>query len=275
VTYPTLDTLLLERHGPVGWLINNRPDRLNAMNSHMRDEFETAWRTLDADPEVIVIVHTGEGRAFQTGVDVMEIAEDGIGFERYRESTEKFDYHFTAWQNHIWKPVITAVNGLCAGGGFHWVAEADIVIAASDAQFFDPHVSVGQVVAMEAIGLTRKIPFEAVMRMALVGRHERVSAERAQALGMISQIVDPPGALRDEAQALAEKVAQNSPAAMAATKRALWGALEAGLTDACKAGATELTSMWGHPDQEEGPRAFAEKRAPQWQPIGPGGVAGE
>jgi len=176
VTYPTLDTLLLERHGPVGWLINNRPDRLNAMNSHMRDEFETAWRALDADPEVIVIVHTGEGRAFQTGVDVMEIAEDGIGFERYRESTEKFDYRFTAWQNHIWKPVITAVNGLCAGGGFHWVAEADIVIAASDAQFFDPHVSVGQVVAMEAIGLTRKIPFEAVMRMALVGRHERVSA---------------------------------------------------------------------------------------------------
>ena len=269
MTYPTLDTLLLERHGPVGWLINNRPDRLNAMNSHMRDEFETAWRTLDEDPDVIVIVHTGEGRAFQTGVDVMEIAKDGIGFERYRDSTEKFDYRFTAWQNHIWKPVITAVNGLCAGGGFHWVAEADIVIAASDAQFFDPHVSVGQVVAMEAIGLTRKIPFEAVMRMALVGRHERVSAERAFALGMISQIVDPPDALRDEAQSLAETIAQNSPAAMAATKRALWGALEAGLTDACKAGATELTAMWGHPDQEEGPRAFAEKRAPQWQPIGP------
>ena len=274
MNYPTLDTLLLERRGPVGWLINNRPDRLNAMNSHMRDEFETAWRALDEDPEVIVIVHTGEGRAFQTGVDVMEIAEDGIGFERYRESTEKFDYRFTAWQNHIWKPVITAVNGLCAGGGFHWVAEADIVIAASDAQFFDPHVSVGQVVAMEAIGLTRKIPFEAVMRMALVGRHERVSAERALALGMISQIVDPPDALRDEAQKLAEKIAQNSPAAMAATKRALWGALEAGLTDACRAGATELTSMWGHPDQEEGPRAFAEKRAPHWQPIGPGGGAG-
>ena len=138
MTYPTLDTLLLERHGPVGWLINNRPDRLNAMNSHMRDEFETAWRTLDADPEVIVIVHTGEGRAFQTGVDVMEIAEDGIGFERYRESTEKFDYRFTAWQNRIWKPVITAVNGLCAGGGFHWVAEADIVIAASDARVLRP-----------------------------------------------------------------------------------------------------------------------------------------
>ncbi len=122
---------------------------------------------------------------------------------------------------------------------------------------------------MEAIGLTRKIPFEAVMRMALVGRHERISAERALALGLVSQVVDPPSALRDEAQVLAEKIAQNSPAAMAATKRALWGALEAGLTDACTAGAKELVSMWGHPDQEEGPRAFAEKRAPAWEPIGP------
>jgi enoyl-CoA hydratase/carnithine racemase len=124
----------------------------------------------------------------------------------------------------------------------------------------------GQVTAYEAIGLARKIPFEAVMRMALVGRHERLSAERALALGMVSQVVDPPERLRAEAQALAEKIARNSPAAMAATKRALWGALEAGLTDASKAGAHELVSMWGHPDQEEGPRAFAEKREPRWAP---------
>ena len=72
--------------------------------------------------------------------------------------------------------------------------------------------------------------------MALVGRYERIDAHRAYQLGMISQIVDPPGKLRDAAQELAEKVARNSPAAMAATKRALWGALEVGLTDACKAG---------------------------------------
>ena len=70
MTYPELDTLKLERRGPVGWLLNNRPDQLNAMSAHMRDEFEIAWRALDADPEVRVIVHTGEGRAFQTGVDV-------------------------------------------------------------------------------------------------------------------------------------------------------------------------------------------------------------
>jgi enoyl-CoA hydratase/carnithine racemase len=267
VTYPKLETLKLERDGPVGWLINNRPDQLNAMNALMREEFEVAWGALDADPDVRVIVHTGEGRAFQTGVDVSELAGDGVGMERYRDSVERFDLHFTAWHNDVWKPVITAVNGICAGGAFHWVADSDIVIASSDATFFDPHTSVGQVVAIEAIGLMKRMPVEAVMRMAFVGRHERMNAQRAYELGMISQIVDPPGQLRAEAQALAEKIAKNSPAAMAATKRALWGAMELGLTEACRAGAKELVSMWGHPDQEEGPRAFAEKREPQWLPL--------
>ncbi len=268
--YSALECLKIERHGPVGWLINNRPDQLNAMSARMRDEFAVAWKELDADPDVRVIVHTGDGRAFQTGVDVTEIATDGLGMPRYRESVENWDLHFTSWHQQVWKPVITAVNGICAGGGFHWVADADIVIAASDAEFFDPHVSVGQVVSIEAIGLVRKIPFEAVMRMAMLGRHERLSATRAYELGMISEVVDPPGRLREAAQELAEKIARNSPAAMAATKRALWGALELGLTDACRAGARELVSMWGHPDQEEGPRAFAEKREPRWRSPGPG-----
>jgi enoyl-CoA hydratase/carnithine racemase len=237
------------------------------MSAQMRDEFAVAWKELDADPDVRVIVHTGNGRAFQTGVDVSEIAGDGVGMERYRDSMENWDLHFTAWHQHVWKPVITAVNGLCAGGAFHWVADADVVIAASDAQFFDPHVSVGQVVSVEAIGLMRKVPVEAVMRMAFVGRHERMDAQRAYELGMVSQVVDPPENLREEAQALAEKIARNSPAAMRATKKALWGALEMGLTDACRAGARELVSMWGHPDQTEGPRAFAEKRDAEWQPL--------
>ena len=256
--------LRLERHGPVGWLINNRPDQLNAMNARMRDEFADAWLELDADPAVRAIVHTGEGRAFQTGVDVTEIATDGVGMQRYRDSVERFDLHFTAWHQHVSKPVITAVNGICCGGGFHWIADADVVIAASDALFFDPHVSIGQVVALEAIGLMRKMPVEPVLRMALVGRYERLSAQRARQLGILSQVVDPPDGLHDAAQALGETIARNSPAAMAATKRALWGALETGLTDACRAGALELAGLWDHPDQEEGPRAFAERRDARW-----------
>jgi enoyl-CoA hydratase/carnithine racemase len=267
--YAGYEFLQLERNGPVGWLINNRPDQLNAMNAGMREEFGRAWLELDTDPEVRVIVHTGNGRAFQTGVDVTEIATDGVGMQRYQESMEKFDIHFTAWHQGVRKPVITAVNGICCGGGFHWIADADIVIAGSDAQFFDPHVSIGQVVSLEAIGLMRKMPVEAVMRMALVGKHERMSAARAYELGMLSEVVDPPERLRERAQQLGETIAHNSPAAMAATKRALWRALELGLTDACKAGAGDLVGMWGHPDQAEGPAAFAEKREAEWQPLPP------
>lgn len=258
--------LIVERQGPVGWLINNRPDQLNAMNSAMRDEFADAWIELDRDPAVRVIVHTGAGRAFQTGVDVQEIATDGLGFLRYRESMENFDVHFTAWHQEVWKPVITAVNGICCGGGFHWIADADIVIAASDAKFFDPHVSVGQVVSIEAIGLMKKMPVEAVMRMAFMGKYERIDATRALQLGMISEIVDPPGRLRERAQEMGETIAKNSPAAMAATKKALVNALELGLTEACRLGAKQIMSLWGHPDQEEGPRAFAEKREANWAP---------
>src|SRR5436305_11302206 len=265
-THSSFDHLVVERRGPVGWLVNNRPDQLNAMNAAMRDEFSVAWKELDADPDVRVIVHTGNGRAFQTGVDVTELATDGVGMERYRESVANWDLHFTSWHQQVWKPVITAVNGICCGGGFHWIADADIVIAAGDAQFFDPHVSVGQVVAVEAIGLIRKMPVEAVMRMAFMGKYERMGAERAYELGMISEIVDPPERLRERAQELGETIARNSPAAMAATKKALWAAFEHGLTDACKVGATHLVSMWGHPDQDEGPRASTEKREPRWPP---------
>jgi enoyl-CoA hydratase/carnithine racemase len=263
-------TLLIERRGQVGWLINNRPEQLNAMSSQMRDELADAWLELDRDPAVRVIVHTGEGRAFQTGVDLAELSGDGVGVERYRDSVEQWDLHFTAWHQHVQKPVIAAVNGICAGGGLHFVADADIVIAASDAQFLDPHVSVGQVTAIEAIGLARKVPFEAVMRMALLGRYERMPASRAYELGMVSQVVDPPEKLREVAQELAETIARNSPAAMRATKRALEGALEHGLTEGCRAGARELVSMWGHPDQTEGPQAFAEKRAPRWRDLDEG-----
>jgi len=121
-TYSTFEHLVVERRGPVGWLLNNRPDQLNAMNAAMRDEFAVAWKELDADPDVRVIVHSGNGRAFQTGVDVTELATDGVGMERYRESVANWDLHFTSWHQQVWKPVITAVNGICCGGGFCWLA---------------------------------------------------------------------------------------------------------------------------------------------------------
>ena len=261
------DTLLVEREGHIGWLVFNRPEAGNAMDATMLAELEHAWQELDADPQVRVIVNTGEGDAFQTGLDVRQLARDKDALREQSRRTKRAELRLSAWHNGVQKPVIAAVNGVCAGGGLHFVADADIVIASSDASFLDPHVSIGQVTAYEAIALVRKSPMEPIVRMALAGRHERITAERACQLGILSEVVDPPEQLRDAARELATKIARNSPAAMAATKRALWGALEMGLTDACRAGSAELVGMWGHPDQEEGPRSFTDKRAPQWQEI--------
>lgn len=264
----TYEFLKVERRGKVGWVIFNRPEALNAMNSGMREELGRAWRELDDDPEVYVIVNTGEGRAFAVGADIREIATDGQGMQRYRKSMEEWDEGFTSWTWEVGKPVIAAINGLCYGGGFHFLVDADLVIASTDATFCDPHVSVGQVSAVETIGLLRKIPAEAVFRLAFLGKHYVMDVQRAYELGMVGEIVEPER-LRDAAQELAEKIASNSPAAIRATKKALWGGFEMGLTDACKSGARHLTGLWGHPDQDEGPKAFGEKREPQWLPPVP------
>jgi enoyl-CoA hydratase/carnithine racemase len=264
--YEGYETLVVERRGPVGWLEFDRPDRGNAMNAVMFRELERAWVELDADPDVRVIVNTGRGPSFQTGLDVVELSKDPDALREQSRRTKRAELRMTAWHNQVWKPVIAAVNGVCAGGGLHFVADADIVICSSDATFLDPHVSIGQVTAYEAIALVRKSPMEPIMRMALTGRHERISAARAYELGIVSEVVDPPADLPAVALALAETIARNSPAAMRATKQALWGALELGLTDACRAGSQHLIDMWGHPDQEEGPAAFVEKRDPNWLP---------
>ncbi len=263
---PSYETLDVHREGPVGWLIFDRPDAANAMDATMLAELERAWLELDADPEVRVIVNTGNGSAFQTGLDVRQLARDRDALKEQSRRTRDATLKLTAWHNQVWKPVIAAVNGVCAGGGLHFVSDADIVIAAPGATFLDPHVSIGQVSAFETIALAMTSPTEAIMRMALMGRYERIDAGRAYELGILSEVVVSQDALRPHAQALAETIARNSPAAMAATKRALWGALELGLTDACRAGAQELVGMWGHPDQTEGPAAFAEKREPVWAP---------
>jgi enoyl-CoA hydratase len=249
-------SLIVERRGRVGWLVFNRPEAANSMDSVMLAELETAWQELDRDPSVRVIVNTGRGTSFQSGLDMVELARNPEALREQSRRTKRAELRLTGRDNRVGKPVVAAVNGVCAGGGLHFISDADIVLAATSATFVDPHVSVGQVSAYETIGLARRIPFGAVMRMALVGRHERVSAERALHLGMVSQVIDPPEALEGAAQALAEQIADNSATAIRATKRALWAALEQGLSDARRASAVDLASMWVDADHDDGSAAF-------------------
>jgi enoyl-CoA hydratase/carnithine racemase len=218
--------LVVERRGPVGWIVNDRPDVLNAYDDMMRAEFRRAYRQHEDDPAVRVMVHAARGRAFQVGVDVASFSDE-VGTSRFEREVRDFDLGLTGWHLGVTKPVVVAINGVCAGGGLHWLADGDVVLAAADATFVDPHVSIGQVTAFEVIGLARRAPFEAVMRLALVGRHERLSARRAYELGLISQVVDPPERLHAAAQELALSIAAGDVEQVRARKAALWQAQEA------------------------------------------------
>jgi enoyl-CoA hydratase/carnithine racemase len=217
--------LIVERLGPVGWIVNDRPEVLNAYDDSMRGEFRRAYRAHEEDPAVRVIVHAARGRAFQVGADIADFNDDE-GTSRYEREVREFDLGLTSWQLGVTKPVVIAINGVCAGGGLHWLADGDVVLAASDAMFVDPHVSIGQVAAFEPIGLARRGAFEAIMRMALLGRHERMSAARACELGLVSQVVDPPEDLHRTAQTLAEQIAEADPEEQRARKAGLWQSQE-------------------------------------------------
>jgi len=218
------ETLVVERDGPVGWLVFDRPAAGNAMDATMLAELERAWAELERDPEVRVVVNTGTGDAFQTGLDVRQLARDTAALREQSRRTRDSELRLTGWHNAVTKPVIAAVNGVCAGGGLHFVADADVVVAAESATFLDPHVSIGQVSALETIALAKRSPMEAITRMALVGRYERIDAWRARELGIVSEVL-PDATLRDHARELAVTIARHDPAHLAAVKRALWGAL--------------------------------------------------
>jgi enoyl-CoA hydratase len=234
----SLPTLLIERHGPVGWLIFNRPKAGNAMNAEMMAALPAAWRELDQDPAVRAIVVTGAGNRFQTGLDVVQLSREPDALREMSRRTKRAELELTGWHLGVTTPIVTAVNGVCAGGGLHFVADSDVVIASSTATFLDPHVSVGQVSAFETIGLVRRAAFSDVARMALTGAHEKVSVDRAYQLGWISAIIDPPERLREAAQELAERIAENDPVQLAEIKRALWASLETGRSQSRQATGT-------------------------------------
>ncbi len=256
-----------ETEAQVATITLDNPEVRNAFDLGMTRTLRRLWTEIRRDPEVRCVIVTGAGeRAFCTGFDIRSTAAGESQRLVTDARADSFFGHITALQNRCFTPVITAVNGLCVGGGLHFVADSDLVLAAESASFFDTHVQHGMLAALEPAGLARRIPLEQVFRLSFLGRAGALDAQAALRIGLVGEVL-PDAQLLPRARELASIIAGFSPAALARSKRAIWESLDHGLAKGLDAAYREIKRHRDHPDQVEGPRAFFEKRAPNWAPF--------
>jgi enoyl-CoA hydratase/carnithine racemase len=239
----------------------NRPDKKNALTREMLLDLNRLLKSAGTDKRVRVILFTGAGDAFCAGADVSGLARSAA---TPLEERLAYDPRFTPRHCGIYKPSICAVNGVCAGAGLHFVADCDIVIASERACFVDTHVNVGQVTALEPMGLARRMPLDRVLRMVILGRGEKLDASQALAAHMVSEVL-PHEMLMIRANQLAALACQGSPAAIETSLRIIWESVEAEMEKFHRLGMEAVMRHRDHHDASEGPRAFLEKRAPVWK----------
>ncbi len=237
----------------------NRPDVHNAFNPAMTEELARVWRAARTDDAVRAIVLTGAGdKAFCTGIDRSSV--EGFAFDPL--SYEDPGRLLGPKSQALWKPVVAAVNGIACGGAFYLLGECDVILAAEHATFFDPHVTYGMVAAFEPILLLRRMPFGEVLRMALVGNHEQVSALTARRIGLVSDVVPGPD-LGAAARDLAAVIAAQPPHAVQATLRTIWAAKEMPGAQATDLGNVFLQLGTRPEALEEGQALFRSGARPQ------------
>ena len=224
----------------------DRPDRLNAIDLTMRDELRQVWRELRFDDSVRAVVLTGAGeRAFCTGLDrdavVPQPSSPSMADDPLLRVGPK--------SNDLWKPVIAAVTGMACGGAFYLLGESDFLVADPTAAFFDPHTTYGMVSAYESVLLAQRMPYGEVARMMLMGTAERISAERAHAIGLVSELTAPGEALA-AATECATVLAGYPPEGVQGTVRALWAARE-GAVAAGFAQAPHLVALGNLPGERQ------------------------
>jgi enoyl-CoA hydratase/carnithine racemase len=202
----------------------NRPEQLNSFTKTMTEEMVEVWGIVrDTDDIHVAVLQANGERAFCTGIDIKAGA--------WWSDQNVWNHQDPGiWlgprANKVWKPVVCAIHGMCAGGGQYFVNECDIVICADNAVFFDPHANGGIVSALEPIGmLHRGVPLGDVLRWALMGTEERITAPTALRLGLVSEVVTV-DELRSRAADIAAQIAARNPIAIQGTVRAIWEATE-------------------------------------------------
>ncbi|MBN3507280.1 Enoyl-CoA hydratase/carnithine racemase [Mycobacterium sp. 88mf] len=266
--FATYDTIKYEVDGHKATITLNRPDALNALSPHMITELRAAYDEAENDDNVWLMIVTATGRAFCTGADVKDIPGDGkvVNERPYLSTYEQWEapQEGTPPFRSMAKPVVVAINGICCGAGLDWVTTGDIVIASDKATFFDPHVSIGLVAAREMVRLARALPRSVALRMALMGKHERMTVERAYELGLVTEIVEH-DKLLERAHEIADTVCLNAPLAVRGTRLAIHKTLDLPLHEGEILAETFRERVVRTEDALEGPRAFVEKRKPNWQ----------
>ena len=248
------DTLIVETDGPVTLIRLNRPEALNALNNQLMDELTAALDAAEADPAIGAMVITGSERAFAAGADIKEMASKSYA-EVYGE-----DFITRNWERAATcrKPVIAAVSGYALGGGCELAMMCDFIIAADNARFGQPEITLG--VSPGAGGtqrLTRFVGKSKAMDMVLTGR--MMDAAEAERCGLVSRVV-PKDELIATALEAAKKIAGLSPNAVKLTKEMVNAAYETPLSQGVKLERRLFHSLFAFDDQKEGMAAFVEKR---------------
>jgi enoyl-CoA hydratase/carnithine racemase len=222
-----LTTIRYEAADGVATITLDRPHAYNAFTTVMCEEMAEVWASVRDDDDVRAVVLTAAGdKSFCTGIDRTEVpAEGGVEYSFDPLTYVDPGRRLGPRANECWKPVVAAVNGMACGGAFYLLGEADILVAADHATFFDPHVTYGMPAVFEPTLMLHRMPFGEVLRMTLLGSHERISAARALEIGLVTEVV--PGAeLAATARRIAAAIASQPPTAVQASLRALWAARE-------------------------------------------------
>jgi enoyl-CoA hydratase len=243
--------VLTERRERVLLITLNRPEARNAVNSALGQALVAAIDELDSDPGLTAGVLTGAGGGFSAGMDLKAFATEGPpkGFNQFL-------------RNGSQKPLIAAVEGFALAGGLEIALTCDLIVAAKGVKLGIPEVNKGLFAAGGGLfRLPERVPYGVAMEMALTS--DPITAERGHELGLVARLAEP-GKAAEVALELAERIARNAPLAVAASKQIVRQTRGLGEDDAWALQGPLVAKVFTSEDAREGPRAFAEKRAPKW-----------
>lgn len=254
----TYNTILVEARGRVGLVTLNRPAAMNALNRHLLEELVQALSELDTRDDIGAMVLTGSDKAFAAGADIKEMAGASLTDMLKDSFVELFD-----GLRRLTKPVVAAVSGYALGGGCELAMACDLVVAAENARFGQPEVTIG---VIPGAGGTQRLTHAVgkAIAMEMVLNDRKLTAAEALQYGLVNRVV-PVGTCLEEAVKLAGALAERAPLAVRLGKEAINKAFELSLTEGLQAERRAFYMLFASQDQKEGMQAFVEKRKPVWK----------